>query len=107
MNLIQFVILVIVFAIALYALFKNKKKMDGENKYFFKSGLLVWMIILFVIIVNSGIFSPKLPKELGGGAEYQQQMEESVDAKTPPKLKNKNKINYKKEGEKALEKALK
>lgn len=80
--------------------------MDEENKYFFKGGLLFWVIILFIMVVNSGIISSKLPEELGGGARYIPKFEEKTEKQIAPKFENAYR-DYKKEGEEALENSLK
>ena len=107
MNLVQFLILVVVFLALFVLLAKNKKKLDKANKNIFKIAIFILGFILAIIAINSGIFSQKLPEELGGGARYTPKMEEKVSKMNAPKLEVKTKIEYKKEGEKSLNNALK
>ena len=96
MNLVQFLILVVAFVLLFALLFKNKKKLDKTNKNIFRVAVFILGFILGIIAINSGIFSKKLPEELGGGARYTPKMEEEVKEMAAPKLKIKQKLSIKK-----------
>lgn len=106
MNLIQIIIIIVIFLGSIFFIQKYKKQIKETGEYSFIIIIIIWLLLLIAIIINSGIFNTKLPEELGGGARYIPKMEQKIKKQNTPKFKNADR-DYKREGKEALDKSLK